>query len=244
MYELLTQEILMRKKQKHRLQKNITYLMASWGYSDADIASATGVPVSTIKRMIYVEDTNPTASSLIPIAKIFNVSIDELLNVDLNEQLMHLKEKPSLVPILDIKQVSSWMAGTLDSCDISESTACDTRDEKAFAVENIFPVNDSMKGKDATFVISPALNPKVGDIILMSCTDVKEPFLSQLFVDHDKYYYLAKHNNWEKVHLNLPFDFYGTVVNISFIPSNDPAKQENLITDGTVLAPFMTKCNN
>lgn len=61
------------------LGRTLTFLMRECDIDDAQLSRETNIPASTISRMRLNPESNPTASTLRPIAKFFSVSIDQLL---------------------------------------------------------------------------------------------------------------------------------------------------------------------
>ncbi len=229
----------MKQKQKHFLQKNIIYLMESHGFSDLDVASKSNMPISTVRRLIYSEDTNPTASSLIPISDMFNISIDDLLKENISETGYHRGKFE--IPLLTINQIEEWIASSLDINCIKKFISSDCNDDKSYSIRVDFPVGDVQKNRKAMLVISPSFNPVHGDFIVILKNSETEPSVVELFLDCGKYFYTDKKSN-EKIPLVLPFSYLGRVVDVCFDRTSDANKAENLISAGQILAPFMLDC--
>src|SRR5580704_4784010 len=61
------------------LSDNLNTLMARSRINSSELARLTGLPATTIKRIRNNEQSNPTVSTLLPIAKYFSMTISELL---------------------------------------------------------------------------------------------------------------------------------------------------------------------
>ena len=64
------------------LQSVLTALMDECDIDHIRLSQQTGVPASTISRMRTHQEANPTISSLMPISKFFQISINQLLGED------------------------------------------------------------------------------------------------------------------------------------------------------------------
>jgi transcriptional regulator with XRE-family HTH domain len=70
------------RNEAHNLSKILSKLMEENGIDDAILARNTGVPAATIARLRANPKANPTASTLRPLAKFFNLSVSQLLGDD------------------------------------------------------------------------------------------------------------------------------------------------------------------
>lgn len=65
---------------QNNLSDTLNVLMAKARINSSELARATGLPATTIKRIRNHEQCNPTISTLAPIATFFSVSMGELLS--------------------------------------------------------------------------------------------------------------------------------------------------------------------
>ena len=83
----------------HVLGEQLASLMHKHHIDDAELSKATGIPASTISRMPLNSNANPTAASLRPIARFFNISISQLLGDEpLSKKDNFLDEDMNAVP--------------------------------------------------------------------------------------------------------------------------------------------------
>lgn len=78
-----------------------------------DLAHQTGVPQSTLSRILSGETTQPHRSSLEPLATFFQVSVNQLLGkepIAALKRLGNYLSKDASVPLLAWAQVSPWLA--------------------------------------------------------------------------------------------------------------------------------------
>lgn len=76
-----------------------------------DLAHQTGVPQSTLSRILSGETTHPHRSSLEPLATFFQVSLNQLLGRDPITSLRRLSNAAHLpkVPLLTWEQITPWL---------------------------------------------------------------------------------------------------------------------------------------
>lgn len=65
------------------LQNNIKYLLNKNNLSYRDVSKESGVSTRAISFIVNKDCSNITISTIIKLATFFNVSIDDLINVDL-----------------------------------------------------------------------------------------------------------------------------------------------------------------
>ena len=82
------------------MSRNIRYLMFKAGIkTETELARLTGTPQPTVHRWLAGEAREPRHSKLLPIARYFNVTLDELLGKDLTiEQYAEKSETPFPLP--------------------------------------------------------------------------------------------------------------------------------------------------
>lgn len=83
----------------NNLSENLNVLMAKARLNSSELARLTGLPATTIKRIRNNEQSNPTISTLAPIANYFAISLHELLNGG---------TAPSVAPTLQSIPLRTW----------------------------------------------------------------------------------------------------------------------------------------
>jgi len=83
----------------------IIKLMNIFSLNDRELALEVGLGHSIIARLRTDPNVNPTISTISPIAKYFNVTIDQIINntIELDEVILNFKQK--LIPILTNKSI-------------------------------------------------------------------------------------------------------------------------------------------
>lgn len=70
------------KKERTLVSRILSSLMSELKIKESELARQTGLPQTTINRLLLGGTTDPRASTLQPIAKFFGVSIDQLLGLE------------------------------------------------------------------------------------------------------------------------------------------------------------------
>ena len=94
----------------------IKQLMTECGIIEAELARQTGLPQTTINRLLLSESLDPRANTLIPIAKFFGVTVGQLLGIEpINPNrimgTVNLTNKSawSIIPIIGWDKAQSWV---------------------------------------------------------------------------------------------------------------------------------------
>jgi transcriptional regulator with XRE-family HTH domain len=108
------------KYSNEKLIENLNKLLEEHKISINQLHKNTGIPVTTIKRIKYDKDANPTISSLLPIAEFFSVSLNQLIGLEDLPEKDHLGvyvEKQELwtkVPVIQWGDIINFEKKELD----------------------------------------------------------------------------------------------------------------------------------
>src|ERR1700748_1799792 len=83
----------------NKLCENLTLLMEHYHVGAVQLARLTGIPLSTIKNIRKGANVNPTIETLVPLARHFATSLEDLIQGDPLVQKMN--------PLLPTKQAAS-----------------------------------------------------------------------------------------------------------------------------------------
>jgi transcriptional regulator with XRE-family HTH domain len=231
---------------EYKIKEILTILMEKNGDTDASLSRATGVSPSSIARIRTDAKANPTINVIIPIAKYYKVSIDQLLGkkpiydgiTSINEGENSIYAR--IVPILNKDLIKLWLQEKIEKKSISEWVRSSVKDLKCYAIKcKDFTINIKFNDK-SVMVISPLVNPSPGDSIIISNKEFKTPSLFDLHIKNGEYFISKIDKPGKLFPLKLPFNFYGVVSEIFY--HTHEIRDTNLIRDGVILAPFMLKC--
>lgn len=164
-----------------------------------ELAHLTGVPQSTLSRILSGETTHPHRSSLEPLAAFFQVTVNQLIGKDPIASLLRLAPKLPSVPLLTWAQVTPWLtpAATFVTdqsiaidIDVAERsfavTVEDAAMEPQFPQGTVLIVDTGRPAKDRSFVIA-----RLGDshkvIFRQLLTDGVHQYLRSLSPDFNQF---------------------------------------------------------
>jgi len=161
------------------------------------LARRTGIGQPTLHRIGSGEIANPHVSSLIPIARYFGISIDQLMGAKPLEQQIQTASYGinqcgySKVPILDWEQIELWLNEKIQKSDKLVTDKLFTTDIPVSPATFALRIKDSTMQpnlpKGTTIVIDPQITPTDRDLVLAQIGK-HPPILRQLLIDGDKEY--------------------------------------------------------
>lgn len=189
---------------------NLNYLMRRDGIDVADLNKKTGIAASTINALRRGVG-NPTLSTLVALAEVFDITVAELVGMDLsikaNKTTMAFE-----MPIIKMSEVSAFIEGQLSTYE-TYTTEIDTAHSKRYFA--ITMSNDSLAphfGMGTVFIICRDEIAEDGDIVLVKIGG-HYPCLRKIFIDGDSYSFSPIVMNKED-NLNVydKFEIIGIVV--------------------------------
>ena len=98
------------------INKILKLLLAESGIIEAELARQTGLPQTTINRLLLGETFDPRTTTLIPIAKFFGITVGQLVGEEpINPNRIQGAYNPthraawSIIPIIDWNNAVSWI---------------------------------------------------------------------------------------------------------------------------------------
>ena len=193
------------------LNENLNLLMAKVRISSDELARQINIPATTIKRIRNNEHANPTISTLIPIAKFFSISLDQLTGI---KPLTNLKNKSpgnmQEIPLLSWREIINY----IKIKHIERSTFISVEkivSEKAFSliVEDddlvFFP-------KNCILIVDPAVQALNGDYIIVTNIKSNIPTIRKYIVEMDQIYLKSLISGIGIVPLTLEYKILGVIL--------------------------------
>lgn len=174
-----------------KLKKNLIALMSDVHLSAEELSRRIGLPASTIKKIRSRSDTNPTLSTLIPIAQYFSLSVSQLIG-DEPFPAARIKGtyKPntqilSQLPLISWEDAITWPEQNIQI--ISTVTTECIYDQNAYALL-IEEDNFENLAKGTVLLIDPKLKPAHRDFIIVYKLGQQAPTLKQALFDDGEIY--------------------------------------------------------
>lgn len=238
----------MNTNEKNKLSIILTNLMNECELDDVKLSKHINIPVTTIARLRTLQSSNPTASTLRPIAQFFNITIDQLLG----DHPLPIDRLPgthnpanytsSLIPILDwedivafLKNKHDFMKGKLLQWISSEYNFS----ENAFAL-TIPTDNFSLFLKNGSqILIEPEKGIKNGELGLFA-TNVKTIATIYQVLMEENDIYIKSINPEIKSVKPLPEDiiFLGSIIEVRFALQQNKVNQFSELINAKSLIPI------
>lgn len=199
-------KLTIKKFRKDSINKTLKVLMEHNNVSISLLSKNTGVPVGTISRLMSEEHTNPTLSSLTPIADFFNISIGQLIGDDplsLTDTAGFYIENRNFwtrIPVISWETIKEFLSNNDESKNFSEKTILSESDlgPKSYAL--IVDNSDwDYFSQGTILVIDKNAEPQNRDFIIVSKDAHKTPTLKQLLIDEADNKYLKPMNSSFKI---------------------------------------------
>ena len=174
-----------------KLNENLSKLLERNNVSLSQLHRNTGVATPTIKRLQSDPSTNPTISTLIPIAKFFNITVAQLIGteplfIDTNGFIEN-KANWLKVPIISWEEISHFNSNSLHDSNHSFVSVDIEVGNKPYAIKVI--EDDWLAlSKDSILIINSMIKPEHKDFAIVEKIDHGLPTLKQIIIDQDKTY--------------------------------------------------------
>lgn len=169
------------------LSNNLNILMAQARISSSELARQIGVPATTIKRIRNNEQSNPTITTLLPIAQYFSMSLNQLIG---NEPLIQLNKNCSAalhkIPLLSWQECIHYASHDYEKCPNQVFTERKVS-SKAFAL--IIEEDDlEFFPRDSILLIEPSQKPETGDYVVIGNAEQNVSSIRKYIVEIDQIY--------------------------------------------------------
>lgn len=172
------------------LNRNLLALMNNNGVSLTVLSRNTGIAIPTIKRLQSDPTTNPTLTTLLPIANFFGVSVNQLVDKDFSADEFYgyteNKNNWLKVPIIDWEHAISWPQEKKSHPNKKHVLVDIDAGNNPYA---LVVQEDDWIGipKNSILIINSALKPANKDYVVV-CKEKGHPTLKQMCVEGDKTY--------------------------------------------------------
>lgn len=212
----------------HVLGVLLNTLMEECDIDDIGLSKQTGVPASTISRMRINPNANPTAATLRPIAKFFDISISQLLGDEpLPSDRITGTHNPTpftaaKIPVITWKSAEQWQDGNyvVDNLAINWITTERSVSKNTFAV--VVPTDSFGPAfrKGSLLICDPETELKDGDLVLVKFKVENEILFRQLIKDGSDTYIRSVNPELKSIRpLVGDYKLLGIVDEIRYLPS-------------------------
>ncbi len=172
---------------KNQLSANLVALMDYHRIGGVQLARAINIPLSTIKNIRKGANVNPTIETLIPLARYFNVALEEIISSNLSVEKIAMKKNktsPQAVPVLSLEEAVNWPQSGSRDLHIFTEKVCS---ERAFAVHSEQNSSESFAAP-GIFLVDTMLDPTHFDYVLVHKLGLARASVKQIICDEDSHY--------------------------------------------------------
>jgi SOS-response transcriptional repressor LexA len=167
------------------LSNNLCWLMKNKSIDSAFLSENTGIALTTINSLKRGVG-NPTYSTLVTLSNFFNVSVSQLTEINLTNDVK-LEAKLHEIPLLTFSELNDFLykkkhAKNFISIEIEHDS------EKCFAIKINTNAMSPFFEKGSIFVINTLISPQDGDIILVQFSD-QHPCFRKVFIEGNSYFF-------------------------------------------------------
>lgn len=199
-----------------KIGKIINLLLEECNLDEADLSKHTGIPKSTLHRIIHHE-ANPTIETLKPIAEFFVITVSQLIGETIisNDRLPGTfcpnPYTVSRVPVLNFSNIDTYINGRLS---INEWISTEKElTEKSCAILIESEEFKLLIPKNTLIIVNINVLPEYGDIVLVKLKKTNTLTLRQFIVDENDCYFRTLDPNINKVSKVSKEDIiYGLIV--------------------------------
>ena len=232
---------------QHKLMNVLNNLMKECDIDDAELSRKTGVPASSISRMRINEKTNPTASTLRPLAKFFNITVSQLLGDDeidkdrISGSYNNIEYTQKRMPIIDWDAIGSWITdknSIINNCKDWVSTEKKISDN-SYCIKIISDSFGIVFRKGSKIIVDPDKGFVDGDFIMVINTNTQKSTIKKVLIDEDEVYIRSVNPELKKL---IPLDnniytYAGLVIETRLATTDD----KELIKKKSRILPILNK---
>ena len=187
---------------------------------EADLARQTGLPQTTINRLLQNETQDPRANTLIPIAKFFGITIGQLLGQEPSPphripSSIHPTNKSawSIIPIIHWHEVKTWIAQKSQIAIHTYHHWVSTEKnvgEASFALKTL-PFMEPRFRKHSIIIVDPNFSYQDGHFVI-TCCDNAEPTVRRVLKDGIDIYFTKLYGKKEPIPKQSSDHIIGTII--------------------------------
>ena len=201
-------------KQSVRIVENLARLMKAHQISEADLSRQTGIPQATLNKLLQGLTEDPRISTLIALAKHFNISLDLLVGVNSHDGASPVSQFVS-IPILEWEHLKQWKSKKMNinpythkSWIVSERSSPDT-----FALRTL-PFMEPLFQKGSVILVEPQLEYKDGCYLVIDIND--KPTVRRLIHEENAAHLRSLDPSLPTIPLDPSYYTYGAIIETRF----------------------------
>lgn len=202
-------------KKSVRIVENLEKLMKAHKISEADLSRQTGIPQATLNKLLQGATEDPRVSTLIALAKHFNISLDHLAGGDSSETTASPISQFVSIPILEWEQLKQWKSKKINinpythrNWIVSERSSPNT-----FALRSL-PFMEPLFQRGSVILVEPQSEYKDGCYLVIEINE--KPTVRRLIHEEDVLHLRSLDPSLPTIPLDPPFSIYGAIIETRF----------------------------
>jgi transcriptional regulator with XRE-family HTH domain len=174
--------------EKHQVGAVLSKLMTEANIDESKLAKACNISLASLSRIKNNPDSNPTISTLRPVADFFNISIDQLLGYSpIDKRNTHFKQ----IAVIQNNDVFSWIDNKTTKNPIQQWLVYnfDTSDN-TFAINHKLNTNNNIFN-DCLLIIDPKKQLAHQDITFIYNKKIGQFFIRKISIDDQDKIFLS-----------------------------------------------------
>lgn len=198
------------------IRKTLSELMEQHAITEAELARRTQVPPATVNRLMAGATPDPRLSTIRPLARYFNVSIDQLIG-DEPLTTSRVTEKFNFLPIIPWQEVpaSSEFIKSLDFSNWQDWEPVNIRiSPGAFALTIHQRTLGMPFAYKALLIIEPDKEPNDGDYVIVYHKQSNSVIVKQLIIDGKDVWLNAPNDHIPPILMTKEYKICGVIVRV------------------------------
>jgi SOS-response transcriptional repressor LexA len=201
-----------------KLSNNLQILIKNQNVTISELGRYTKVPVTTLKRIKFNQNANPTLATLIPVANFFSVTLNQLVGIDpLPERKMIGKyatkgDEWTHIPIISWSEAINW-EGNLEEKNFEVISTDIKIGKNSFALKI---ENDDWNNflKDSILIIDSTLVPQNRDYVVVYKKGQHKATFKELLLDEENMYLKPLNRDFNTVLMGNNYKILGVMVQV------------------------------
>jgi len=192
-----------------KLAANIKSLMREKGISTTELARQINISQPVLHRLATGETTNPRIGTLIPIARFFSVTLDQLLG----NTTQITTQSWTTVPLLTLDQIINWLDHRLSMPPLTKFVSTNIPANKNnYAIQINNSVMQPRFSEGTLLIINPDYIPEDQDFIIVHSKGQKYASFKQLLTDGETSYLKSLNSDFQTIPTSKDHRILGTMV--------------------------------
>lgn len=204
------------------LPKILSDLMSSYNLDDNKLSELSGVNPATIKKLRLGQSSNPTLESLAPLAKVFDISVSQLIG---EVSISETDTNSIKIAMLSWKELSFKPRESLLITSYISGSDNNVKDQQCFATQILSDKYQSPFLNNTIIIINPSKKPQDGDFVL--CLFDKDLEICKIITHFGQKHVVSMVSSMQNpIKIDCIDNFLGTIIETRNVLENRLIKEQ------------------